>query len=75
MPDKPPMETFCRDDEWELVEGISPAFGLSVATDVKAVDAHRLTVTASFTHAFETDTRTFSYTSFALGVGYRFWAP
>ena len=56
---------------WQRV-GTTPAVGASIGADALQFGAHRLTVTATITHAFQAETIP-SYTSMWISVGYRFW--
>lgn len=71
------QRTWSRVDssDWELLDGTSPVFGVSVGVDVLERDAHRLSVGASFERTLETDRRPFNYTVVGIGAVYRWWAP
>lgn len=73
MPGREPEVSYGNGD-WESFGGTSPVFGVSTGWDAALFGDHRITVSASFTHAFLDQADRFTYTSFAVSVGYRLWS-
>ena len=65
----------CETTDWELLDGVSPAFGLSAGWDVAKHGPNRVSVSGSIAMASSSAYRSFTYSALSVGVAYRFWAP